>query len=415
MSQSLSLLRRHDSSAKRPARTFLDLEQLEERCLLSFSFKPVAFLGDTLPGGPIPGEGTGQFAFDFELGALNAKGQLAFGADMSTGGEGVFLADSKGKLTAMARTGDTAPDGATFGPIFLGMVTLNDNGVAPIAMHRQGLTFPSLFELDSGLYLYTSSNQQLKVELLPGAAAPGGGVFHGIGFQPVINNQGTIAFNGIIDANIGPANPPGNETGLGVGLFTVDAKHKVSKVARPGDPAPGGKTFDYLHIPWINDPGDVAFTAHVQEDPCLQFTASFPGGNQIFCAESIYLRDHQSGQIVPIARQGDPAPGGGNFTFAFGPRINNSGQMAFIGALPAQTPGTGHLPLDTNSGIFFYQNGKVTAIARPGDRMPGGGRLVTAGFLTGDVALNNNGVVSFDAVIDSDVDGDGRQDTALYT
>ena len=39
---------------------------------------------------------------------------------------------------------------------------------------------------------------------------------HGIGFQPVINNQGTIAFNAIIDTNIGPANPPGNETGLGV-------------------------------------------------------------------------------------------------------------------------------------------------------------------------------------------------------
>src|SRR5213080_3121425 len=47
--------------------------------------------------------------------------------------------------------------------------------------------------------------------------------------------------------------------------------------------------------------------------------------------------------------------------------------------------------------------------------MPGGGRLVTAGFLTPDVALNNNGVVSFDAVIDNDVDGDGRQDSAVYT
>src|SRR5437867_4410364 len=182
MSQSFSLLRRRGSSAKRPARTFLDLEQLEDRCLLSFSFKPVAFLGDTFPGGPIPGVGTGQFAFDFEPGDLNAKGQLAFGADLSTGGEGVFLADSKGKLTAMARTGDTAPDGTTFGPIFLGIINLNDYGVAPIAMHRQDLTFPSLLEFDSGLYLYTSSNQQLKVELLPGAAAPGGGVFHGIGF-----------------------------------------------------------------------------------------------------------------------------------------------------------------------------------------------------------------------------------------
>src|SRR5207245_7005477 len=118
MSKSLSLLRRRGSSAKRLARTFLDLEQLEDRCLLSFSFEPVAFLGDTLPGGPIPGGGTGQFAFDFEPGALNARGQLAFGADMSTGGEGGLLAHGNGKLSALARTRDTAAAGTTCRPFF---------------------------------------------------------------------------------------------------------------------------------------------------------------------------------------------------------------------------------------------------------------------------------------------------------
>ncbi|MBI3463308.1 MAG: hypothetical protein HY000_09650 [Planctomycetes bacterium] len=394
------------------------VEGLEDRTLLSYSFKPIAFLGDTVPGGAIPGVGTAKFTFDFEPGDINNSGQLVFGADMTTGGEGTFFADAGGKLTAMARTGDKAPppdNAATLGFIFLGVVTLNDAGVAAVAIHRDGFSFPTLFESGSGLYRYSSANHQLNVELLPGAPAPGGGDIHGIGFQPVINNQGTIAFGAIIDATIGPANPPGNPTGLGKGVFTVDASHNVSKIVRPGDPATGGKTFDFGGIPWINDLGDVAFTAHVQEDTCIQFFASFPTGNQIFCAESIYVRDHVSGQIKPVARQGDNAPGGGKFDWAYSQKINNTGQIAFMGSLPARPPGTGHLPLDHNGGVFFNSGGKNIAIARPGDAMPGGGRLVTAGFFTADVSLNNNGLVSFDAVIDSDADGDGRQDTALYT
>jgi hypothetical protein len=58
---------------------------------------------------------------------------------------------------------------------------------------------------------------------------------------------------------------------------------------------------------------------------------------------------------------------------------------------------------------------KTIAIVRQGDAMPGGGRFVSGGIFTADVWLNNNGVVSFVAVIDTDADGDGREDTALYT
>ncbi len=216
-----------------------------------FSFQTLASLGDPVPGGVIAGLGTAQFTFDFEPGDINNSGQLAFGADMaipanpnfSDFGEGVFLVDSKGKISAIARTGDQAPapDTAIFGPLFLGVVTINDSGVAAVAFHRDNLTFPALLEVNSGLYRYTSAKRQLNVELLPGAPAPGGGTFHGIAFQPVINNKGTIAFGATIETTIGPGNPPGNETGLGLGLFTVDAKHNVSKVARPGDPAPDGK------------------------------------------------------------------------------------------------------------------------------------------------------------------------------
>lgn len=403
---------RSRSKIRSEARTPCRVEALEDRQLLSYSFKALAFLGDPVPGGPIAGT-PANFAFDFEPGVINEDGAVAFGADLSTGGEGVFLADANGKLTSMARTGDTAPDGATFGPLFLGVVTVNDDGSAAVTMHRNNQTFPSLLTLDAGLYRF-SANRRLTAELLPGAPAPGGGTFHGFGFQPVINDEGAIAFGGLIETTIGPGNPPSNPTGFGLGVFLVDEHHRVSKVARPGDPAPGGKTFDFVHIPWLNDEGDVAFTAHVQEDPCIEFPVSFPAGNQIFCAESIYLRDHETGRITSIVHQGDRAPGGGRFTYAFGQKINDDGQIAFIGALAARPPGTGHLAPDENAGIFFHSDGRTIAIARPGDRMPGGGRLVTAGQFTADVSLNDDGVVSFDAVIDSDRDHDGRQDTALY-
>src|ERR1043165_5307806 len=44
-----------------------------------------AFFGDPAPGG-------GQFTFDFEPSAINERADVAFTADVTTGGEGVFVA-----------------------------------------------------------------------------------------------------------------------------------------------------------------------------------------------------------------------------------------------------------------------------------------------------------------------------------
>jgi hypothetical protein len=69
----------------------------------------VAFVGDTAPGP----EG-GQFSFDFELGDLNNRGQLVITADVSTGGDGVFLTGPN-CLAQLFRAGEPAPGGSTFG------------------------------------------------------------------------------------------------------------------------------------------------------------------------------------------------------------------------------------------------------------------------------------------------------------
>jgi hypothetical protein len=387
-----------------------------------YSFQVLAVLGGNAP--PVGGGNDGvAFTFDFEPGEINNRGQVTFGADLTVGGEGVFLTDAKGQLTTLARTGDPSPDSAIFGPLFLGTITNNDSGRAAFVFHRNGFDFPTLLAQDAALYRYTARTGTVA-ELLPGATAPGGGTFHGFNFRPSLNNGGTIAFSGLIETTLGPGNPPNPDNlGLGLGIFTVDSRHRVSKVVRPGDSAPGGNTFDYAVNPWINDGGDVAFGGHVLEDPFIQFGASFPAGNQIFTAESIYLWSKQSGLIVEIARQDTtPVPGDPGFTFnyAFGPVLNNRGNVAYFGAYGKAVDGIFLIPgannqLVNNTGIFLYSHGTSVAVARPGDSMPGGGHMISAGFFTGEMGLNNNGMVTFTATLDTDDNGDGFHDTGLYS
>ena len=65
-----------------------------------YRFAPIAFLGDPAPGG-------GQFTFDFEPSAVGDDGTLPFTADVTTGGEGVFVARNRhsSRLRAPYRRG----------------------------------------------------------------------------------------------------------------------------------------------------------------------------------------------------------------------------------------------------------------------------------------------------------------------
>ena len=66
-----------------------------------YSFKVITSLGSAAPAG-------GTFVNDFEPGGLNSAGDMAFGADASTGGEGVFLRHN-GQIIELGRTGGAAP------------------------------------------------------------------------------------------------------------------------------------------------------------------------------------------------------------------------------------------------------------------------------------------------------------------
>jgi len=195
--------------------------------------------------------------------------------------------------------------------------------------------------------------------------------------------------------------------GLGMGIFRADDKSgETGKVAAPGDPAPGGGSFDYATRPWINDAGDIAFDGHVAGEECLNV-----GGGQsrrLGCPSSVYFIPAGTNRIQAIARQGDPAPGGGAFRFAIGPQVNNRGEILFTGDL-TEPPG-----ISQRIGIFLYTSGQIVPVAQPGDAMPGGGHALTAGSIIGIYTLNNRGEAAVNLTLDSDVDGDGKPDTGVY-
>jgi hypothetical protein len=414
----LTQVRTRSRRARRPRPPCpLRVELLEDRSLLSVTFQALGFLGD-----PAPGSGGLSHSFDWEPGGLNSRGDVVFGSDLSPVpgdaagaddiGEGVFYQDKHGQRTALARVGDTAPDGATYGPNFLGEISLNNSGDGVFSFERQPLPSPFIAGVNAGLYRFSGPNHTVTAALLPGTPAPGGGTFSGTVFRPTINEAGTIAFVGIIPTSIGP----GASVGLGQGDFLLDKKGHITDIVRPGDPAPGGNTFDWAQNPSINNNGDVAFGAHITADPFIQFGATFPATlTQIFTAESVYFKDGQTGKIRAVAVQGGPAPGGKTFTYAFGPIVNNSGDIAFAGALPANPPGSGIDPVnnDNNIGVYLNHNGQNIAVAEPGDAMPGGGHLVSAGFFTLDLGLNDSGTVAFCATLDTSTGG--IPDTGMYT
>jgi hypothetical protein len=329
---------------------------------------------------------------------------VIFTADLSEGGvdagEGAFLA-GKGGLSDVLQVGESAPGGGTFGGFGTSSPdTINDAGDAAVAASLAPFTLP--IGSNSGVYRYSHASQELTAVVVPGTTpAPGGGIFQGTAGHPDLNNGGDLVFTGMVPAGIGPGAP----IGLGLGIFVADQHDHLSEVVRPGDPAPGGNTFDFAQNPAINDRGDVAFGAHLAEDPRIGLGQDLPVW--IFSAESVYFRDGQAGAIQSIAHQGAAIPdsaGGGTFDYAYAPVLNSRGQVLFDAGLAGTSVPFAGSTTDSQA-IFLWSDGGLIAIARQGDAMPGGGHLVSAAFAAGEYSLNASGDVAFSAQLDNGDEG----------
>jgi hypothetical protein len=363
-----------------------------------YSFRVVAALGDGAPGG-------GEHEGDFEPQDINASGSVLFASDLADedghfAGEGVFLRQ-RGVTSVIARDGQEAP--GTGGHHFSGFGILspgamNDAGDVAFAF---SLDPPDPLLLNTGLWRYSAATGTLSKVLLPGDPAPGGTTFRGAHFHADINNTGEIANVAIVDTPYGHCTDQGAWCyGLGRGVYRFDRWNNVAQVAAPGDPAPGSSsTFDDAWDPNISDSGDVVFGGHVTGEDCIGGS-----GSDIGCYESLYLYRASTGRLTSLVHQGDPAPGGGVFEFAFDGRSNGIGHISFIG---------GNGTFDT--GVFLYtRSGSVLKVAAPGDNMPGGGTMVNTTLSQGAHAINGGGDVAFVARLDTDANGDGEKDTGVY-
>jgi hypothetical protein len=371
-----------------------------------YVFTPLAFLGDPAPGG-------GVFLESFESNVVNNRGDVLFGSNLVPGEfpkAGLFL-QRLGEITEIARAGQPAPGGGVFDFGFLSPTTLNDKGDVGFPWLLEPFCFPNpsgppndcpTIGVNTGVYRFSHNTQLLTPVMIPEVTAvPGGGVFKGAQFGVSLNNRGGLVFGGIIETEQGIHLVDEDYIGLGGGLFKASKTGQISSVVEPGDPAPADTVFDWAAFPSINDRGDVAFMGHVAGEAC---SADFPQAFLIGCLGSIYVRDAATGNIRSIAHAGDDAPGGGVYRAASGPIINAHGDIAFLGDLISPAA----------FGVYLHSGGETIAVARPGDPMPGGGRLVTAGD-TGlwQLDVNNAGDVVFNAALDTR-NADGVQDTGLY-
>lgn len=236
-----------------------------------YSFTPLTALGQAAPHG--------FHINDFEPGAINNRGDVIYGTDLGTSssggffGEGVFLRRVRQAEMELARSTGPAPGGGTFDTLLLGGTVLNDAGDGAFAFTLEPFGQPT--GVNSSVYRLSHISGNVTPVVVPNVTdAPAGGTFKGVAFNTSLNNKGDLLFSGIIATDKGIHVPGQNYTGLGVGVFKADERDRITSIVSPGDAAPGGGHFDHAGSSgaggaWINQAGDVAFTAHVAGEETL--------------------------------------------------------------------------------------------------------------------------------------------------
>lgn len=366
----------------------------------AYSFTNVAAFGERTPSGE-------QFNSYFFPHSINDQGDLFF-ESATDSGSSLFRVRSGQPMEQFAAPGKAAPGGGVYGDSIAGFGTgMNKSGTA---------VFKYLVDADykdsapsgrhQGIFRIEPDGSQ-RALVRPGVTlAPNGRPFIGSHMYSGINRDKDVVFGGMIHTTKGIKAPPEADLPYGSGVFLADASGGISSIVSPGDPAPGRGVFDFAMNPTINDRGDVAFGGHIAGERCTTF--GLKQADRIFCAESVYLYRKSSGRILSVAHQDESAPGGGKYNLAFGGVVNSQGDVVFIGDF---TPPPGVIE---KAGVFLWSRGSVIAVARPGDSMPGGGRMVSASGYVQGYSLNDRGEVFFFARLSTDRDGDGKDDNGVF-
>ncbi len=295
----------------------------------------------------------------------------------------LYIADAGG-LVEVAMNGDTAPDGGGIFRSFLQLIGVNDQ--AQVAFVGRTAESPDdIFGDTDGYYL--SGEGGIEVLVREGDAVPGGGSIFKLCIPGGLdcsyrygglNESGQIAFAAALSGTDGDR-----------ALFLADTDG-VTDLARKGDPVPGGNGVfqDFFDPAGPNENGQVAFVGRI---------SGSSGGEDN--NEGIYLADE--GGVIELAREGDPVPGGngsfGDFIFLTG--LNDSGQAAFNAILDGTSGGE-----SDNEALYIASEAGITELARNGEPAPGGGGGIINSILL-PTNPNESGEVAFDASIEGGDEG----------
>ena len=170
-------------------------------------------------------------------------------------------------------------------------------------------------------------------------------------------------------------------SGVNAGVYRFSqSTHTVTPVVRPEVTAvPGGGVFKGAHFGVsLNNRGDLVFAGMVPTDEGIHL----PDEDYIGLGVGLF-KANKKGHISSVVSPGDPAPGGGVFDWAFGPSINDGGDVAFMGHVageecrpPRASPHPAIL-IACLSSVYVKKaaTGKIRSIAHAGDPAPGGGRI----------------------------------------
>lgn len=303
---------------------------------------------------------------------LFTRGDYAtFTASRIGGQAGVFrLQRSTGTIIKVAGLGDAAPGdisglgpvGGRFRSLLSNSYAVNSSGKVLITPLIQGGL------VNTAAYLWDGEAGLSKIVITGDLEAATGQPITvitrvGSGGNP-INDAGQVVFSGILSGAIS--------------IFLGQQGMAPRKIARGGEPAPGGGNFVSFDTEnaLINESGDVVF---------LGLTTI---GRGLF----IYGTD---GTISRAVGTGEAGPAGTTFSFLEGTvSFNNSGELFFAARLEG---GANDVP---RAGYFRKSKSEAwEAIALDGDLAPAGGDYAIT-LSTTDGMINDNGDIAFRASLE---------------
>lgn len=319
---------------------------------------------------------------------------LAIGTAPPFAGDGPFAQDAAGAVNYIAVSNDPVPfiAGGLFGLVQGGFPAMSATGVVPfVAFYQAGMGGVTTSNDES--ILAWSGGMNYRIVAREGDSLPnsisgspvgstwGGFQLHTFPYRVCINND-SVAFMGYTTGGgIGSSN---------LAIFSeTQTNGSLRVVAGNNQPAPGlgpnvvfGSSLDYT----LNSAGNVAFTA------TLEGTGVMAGVN----TQTEWLEN--GGSLVLVARQGDPAPGGGIYeTVIYPPVFSSDGWIAFPSWLKNGVDG---VTFANDHGIYMGQSqGTNIKVMREGDDAPS----LPAGRKFGNVltlpSINGSHRVAFNSSI----------------